>query len=374
MIKFVFYFSLFSINCFLVGCLPSSKPFVKFEEIPSEKLFPDYSLTDSIKQTPAISRDTAYVNALVRDQRVNEALYYCNSYLLENPNGSLSNYFRFKRFNIQFLQQFIGHYSITPVAEYDIVAPRINLCGKSISKTLSAYFEKIGIVSCSADVDTLFMSIGYPTQSDVRYVVNLVKSAKERLDSLNIDTNQLSLSSEKLLMMNFLNDFEPEIVKLGVWKYIQNGAWDSASAYCVFMAPKYPKLGNYFKDIEASIISRPKIIEKSKVISGILSGILPGSGQFYNNKYSDGLLWFIGLGIQATAAGYLLNDVNYKKDKAELVWGAVFSLTSIITYISNINTAIENTGDSNKEINLKEIDLYINSLKVLPPGMKDKKK
>lgn len=354
----------------LSSCLPSSTPFVKFETIPSENNFPDYSLSDSISSVPIAIRDTTYVNSLVRDHRLNEALYYCNSYLLQNPTDSISNYLRFKRFNIQFLQQFMGHYEISPINEFDIVGPHLSLCGKSISKSLNSYLKKENIFPCTSEPDTLFKGVGYPTNKDVWYVINLTKEAKEHLHLFKEDINNHALIAEKSNMFDFLNDFEPEVVSLGVWKFIQNAAWDSASAYCDFMSPKYPNLAPEFTEIKANIAARPKLKEKSIVFAGISSAIIPGTGQFYNKKYTNGLLWLAGIAAQATAATYLLKNANYKTERSEIVFGATLSLTSAMTYVFNIQDAASKTKEFNDSLKKREVELFVNSLKVLPPGVK----
>jgi TM2 domain-containing membrane protein YozV len=354
----------------LVSCLPTSKPFIKFQAIPSENHFPEFSLSDTVSAMPQPSRDTAYINALVHSLRLNEAQYLCNAFLVHNPTEPLSDYVRFKRFKIQFLQQIIGNYEVSPVQEFDMGSPRVTLCGKSISKSLNSFLMAEGVSQCAVESDTTFESVGYPTEKDVWFLISLIADARKRLETFRPDTTEISLWKEKTDMLRFLDAFEPEVVSLGVWKFIQNGSWDSASAYCDFMSPKYPDCAHGFQEIKSSIASRPKIKNKSKTFAGISSAIIPGAGQFYNKKYSSGLWYLAAEAAQVSAAMYLLKGADYKTDRSEVLFGAVFSITSVATHISNIKDAISKAESENSAAKKDEIKLFVKSLRSLPPGVK----
>lgn len=98
------------------------------------------------------------------------------------------------------------------------------------------------------------------------------------------------------------------------------------------------------------------------------TGSSPSRAASRGAKGNNGALFLLGEAIQVGCAVYLLDDVDVGRDRSEMVFGALFSLTSILTHIANINDAIDATREYNSGQTKKEITLFVDSLGNPPPG------
>ena len=233
---------------------------------------------------------------------------------------------------------------------------------------LATFLASENIDTCPLPTDTNFTSIRYPSEQDVRYTLSLITATRNRVQSMQFPDSLSKPNEEKMEFLQFLESFELEIVRLGVWKYAQDGSWDSAVAYCTYTAEQYPVLKDDMSYVKESISSRPRLKLKSPGVAGTMSAIIPGAGQTYAGELSDGLLYLIGEGILAGCAAYLLRDVNVHRDRRELVFGVTFSITAVFTHIANIKDAVQKAKDYNGEQRKSEINLFADSLRISPPG------
>jgi len=358
------------VSVILFGCYNEPKKFIQFDKIPAQQQYPEYSITDTLSSAGGAAGDLAYLDALIRDQQLNEALYFCNTWLLRNRQSELAQHFRFKRVKIQFLLNFIDRHGISGLSDYKVMSPRTNLCSKSISNALNSYLAFEGIETCTTETDSSFSEVAYPTDDDVWFYISLKNATKAKLDSFNFNQADSVLLEEKKAIAVFLDDFEKEIVPLAAWNLVQQGSWDSANAYCDFMGAEYPAHSKPLADLKNSILARPLLPRKSKALAGITAAVLPGSGHVYCQEYKSGLFWLLGVGAQAGAAAFMLHDVKYPRDKSEIVFGALFSITGIITYIAHIKDAVSEVESHNNGLKKDEIRAYVKELKAPPPGVK----
>ena len=109
--------------------------------------------------------------------------------------------------------------------------------------------------------------------------------------------------------------------------------------------------------LEEKLRSSSNIPSHSAEFSVLLSALLPGLGQTYNNHYLSGLISLIGVGSTACAGALL-----HKRGKTELAGGAFF--LSAVFYCGNLYGAY----NSASEFNTRQKKLYRDSLSAdIPP-------
>jgi TM2 domain-containing membrane protein YozV len=134
------------------------------------------------------------------------------------------------------------------------------------------------------------------------------------------------------------------------------------------MAERYPALKDNLLSAKAAMDSRPRLKKKPPAVAGVLSALVPGAGQIYAGKVSDGLMLLLAEGIQVGCAAYLLNGVDVERERSEMVLGVTLSLTSVATYIGSIKNAVSKTEEYNTGLAQKEIEIFADSLRTAPPG------
>lgn len=100
-------------------------------------------------------------------------------------------------------------------------------------------------------------------------------------------------------------------------------------------------------------INQPK---KSSVVAGVLSGIIPGSGQFYNQHYTDGLqaLFMVSTTLLSSFGMYHYDKAN----NSNYLLTGITAFTSVTLYVSNIYGAIKTSQYYNHKRRQNYIDSY----------------
>lgn len=318
----------------------------------------------------------AYINGLIQQQRFLQALYYCNNFLLFKPDSPLVDYVLLKRIKIQFITALFQIYGVDVPAQYNTPQLHSSLHYSGISHSLYSFLKSEGFDTTDSSIKK-YSAVGYPSLNEANQLAALIQSARMQLDSVTFKYTQKRFIAEKDSMISFLNEFEQEMKRLAVWDFIEQGKWNEALAYSDSMAREYPSLQDEFRNLKQAILDRPTLETKSPPIAGILSAVFPGLGQTYAHNTASGLRWFTAMTLQAAPAVYLLYDIDIDEDRSEVVLGTVFSLTSLLTYISGIRNAVTKTQEYNESIADKEVDLFIQSLESIPipfpvpPGLKE---
>ena len=350
------------------GCGTVSKPFVKINERITYNFYPTHYLPEAILAESDDERVLKYIDGLVANQQLNEAVYFLNQHLLLSPNSPLKEYLRFKKVKIQFLQNFLFEYHKGKYKDKGDFFPRTYLKYEGICESLNKYLTQEGFDTSPEYEKQTFERTGYPSERDTRYLMALIKATRVQLDSCNLEHLEPRYQLPKDSMMNFLNEFEEELVWLRIWKIIQDTAWDSAVAYADTMRMAYPKLSEKFDSLKYQIARRPILPTKSPKIALVGSTLMPGLGQAYAGEHGSALSWFLGHALHPRLAIFLLNGANPKDDRAEVLLGGVLSITSLITYIANIKDAGEKTSTFNDYQKGKELRLFVEGLDDPPPG------
>ncbi|MBI5207988.1 MAG: outer membrane protein assembly factor BamD [Candidatus Firestonebacteria bacterium] len=158
--------------------------------------------------------------------------------------------------------------------------------------------------------------------------------------------------NEYILAINELNNF------------IEDNASDKRIKNIYFKAGFYSLYDNniekaqekFNKTDNAELKNTPiefsKLPQKSPIVAGTLSAIIPGAGQFYIKRYSDGIYSFILNGIFIWGA-----VESFKNDQN--VAGGIITFFELGWYSGNIYNAISNAHKFNKRTKidfLKKLD------------------
>ena len=118
--------------------------------------------------------------------------------------------------------------------------------------------------------------------------------------------------------------------------------------------------------IENTIYVKKNINYKSPKLAGVMSAILPGSGQFYNERYKDGVCSFILNALFILGAYTAFDDENYAV-------GGILTLFEVGWYTGNIYSAVNGAHKYNRKIDenifkrsLQNFDLIENEIRKMP--------
>jgi len=95
--------------------------------------------------------------------------------------------------------------------------------------------------------------------------------------------------------------------------------------------------------IERTIYVKRNIRYKSPELAGVMSTILPGSGQFYNERYKDGIYSFILNALFICGAYKAFDDDNYAV-------GGILTIFEAGWYTGNIYSAVNGAHKYNRKI------------------------
>jgi tetratricopeptide (TPR) repeat protein len=129
--------------------------------------------------------------------------------------------------------------------------------------------------------------------------------------------------------------------------FLERGEYDNAWKHyeMILKNSENPDIRETGKHVLTSLDEFRKKRKKSKLISGILSGIVPGSGQFYSGHYTDGTSAFLINGILIGSAVYMNRTETGAKMSHE---GSIaMGLIALVFYSANIAGAIASAGRYN---------------------------
>jgi TM2 domain-containing membrane protein YozV len=95
--------------------------------------------------------------------------------------------------------------------------------------------------------------------------------------------------------------------------------------------------------IEGLLAEKKEVRYKSPATAGLLSAILPGSGQFYNERYRDGIYSFLLNGLFIVGAWKAFDSDNY-------ALGGILTLFEIGWYGGNVYGAVGGAHKYNRQI------------------------
>jgi TM2 domain-containing membrane protein YozV len=103
-----------------------------------------------------------------------------------------------------------------------------------------------------------------------------------------------------------------------------------------------------------------RLPKKSPVLAGILSGVLPGSGQLYNGRRGDALLAFIlnGLFIAGTVEAI---------DHGEFAIAGILSFFEAGWYTGNVYSAVNGAHKYNRQVTESFLQNLENRFRLPPP-------
>lgn len=104
------------------------------------------------------------------------------------------------------------------------------------------------------------------------------------------------------------------------------------------------EIGQKIDIIKQTLSLKKKANYKSPVLAGIMSSILPGSGQFYNERYKDGIYSFILNALFILGAVKAYTDENYAV-------GGILTIFEAGWYTGNIYSALNGAQKFNRKIN-----------------------
>jgi len=188
--------------------------------------------------------------------------------------------------------------------------------------------------------------IKFPTSPDINQVlfnkaICLLKKKEygnaERLFQEIIDNSDPQRKDEaiqwKILLLIHENKFE-EIEKLLDDEFMRQ------------------EIGKKIGIIERTVYVKKNIGYKSPELAGVMSAILPGSGQLYNERYKDGVCSFILNALFIWGAYKAFDDENY-------ALGGILTIFEVGWYTGNIYTAVNGAHKYNRKI---DEDIFKKSL------------
>jgi TolA-binding protein/TM2 domain-containing membrane protein YozV len=144
------------------------------------------------------------------------------------------------------------------------------------------------------------------------------------------------------------------------WTFLYRRQWQEAARSWQRVPPDHP-LYPAAQQLVSESQAGEQLPQKSPALAGLLSGILPGSGQLYNRRLGDALLAFLlnGLFIAGTIEAI---------DHGELAVAGVLSFFEAGWYVGNIYGAVNGAHKHNRhatETTLKELE---QRFRIPPPG------
>ncbi|MBI1923048.1 hypothetical protein HYR99_02240, partial [Candidatus Poribacteria bacterium] len=135
---------------------------------------------------------------------------------------------------------------------------------------------------------------------------------------------------------------------------MENKAWASAAKAWQQVVIKYPQtpFGPISDRLSRTVQHGESLPRRSSTRAGMLSAVIPGLGQVYSGRFSDGVrsLWFVGATVGGTL--YYINQERYEVAIPLGVIGLFF-------YLSNIYGGVQ----SAKTFNLQQESDFLNEMR-----------
>jgi tetratricopeptide (TPR) repeat protein len=143
------------------------------------------------------------------------------------------------------------------------------------------------------------------------------------------------------------------------WTLLYRGLWRDASAQFQHVSPE-SSLYHVAQHLAEESLEGEQLPRKSPLIAGILSGVLPGSGQLYNGRLGDALLAFFLNGLFVTG---IVEAIEHR----EFAVAGILSFFEAGWYTGNIYGAANGAYKQNRYV----VDTFLRNLenrfRVQPP-------
>lgn len=143
------------------------------------------------------------------------------------------------------------------------------------------------------------------------------------------------------------------------WTFLYRRKWQEAAAEFQHVSPESP-LHAAAQRLSTEVLDGAQLPQKSPALAGILSGILPGSGQLYNGRRGDALLAFLlnGLFIVGTVEAI---------ESGELAIAGILSFFEAGWYAGNVYGAINGAHKHNRRVMETFLQNLENRFRLPPP-------
>jgi TolA-binding protein/TM2 domain-containing membrane protein YozV len=143
------------------------------------------------------------------------------------------------------------------------------------------------------------------------------------------------------------------------WTFLYRRQWRQASAQFHALSPTSP-LHGASQRLAEEVLDAEKIPQKSPLLAGLLSGILPGSGQLYNGRAGDALLAFF-------LNGLFIAGIVEAIDQDETAIAGVLGFFEAGWYVGNVYGAVNGAHKHNRQALETFIRNLENRFRVEPP-------
>jgi tetratricopeptide (TPR) repeat protein len=143
------------------------------------------------------------------------------------------------------------------------------------------------------------------------------------------------------------------------WTFLYRRRWQEAAAEFQHVSPENP-LYAAAQRLSTEARDGAQLPRKSPALAGILSGLLPGSGQLYNGRRGDALLAFLlnGLFIVGTVEAI---------EGGELAIAGVLSFFEVGWYTGNVYGAVNGAHKHNRQMTETFLQNLENRFRLPPP-------
>ena len=137
------------------------------------------------------------------------------------------------------------------------------------------------------------------------------------------------------------------------WGYLGKQLFPESSSIFYYLSTRESEYRTEADELYRYLKLAEKLPEKSPLLAGVLSAIIPGSGQIYSERFYDGLVSFF-----LNAAFIYLASEGYRTGNNST--GLFFSVIELGWYTGNIYSAVGSAHKYNEE----KRDEFVNSLKI----------
>jgi tetratricopeptide (TPR) repeat protein len=143
------------------------------------------------------------------------------------------------------------------------------------------------------------------------------------------------------------------------WTFLYRRKWQEAAAEFQHVSPESP-LYAAAQRLGTEALDGAQLPRKSPALAGILSGLLPGSGQLYNGRRGDALLAFLlnGLFIVGTVEAI---------EGGELAIAGILSFFEVGWYAGNVYGAVNGAHKHNRHVTETFVQNLENRFRLPPP-------
>ena len=143
------------------------------------------------------------------------------------------------------------------------------------------------------------------------------------------------------------------------WTFLYQRQWHAASAEFQRLSPESPLYGAAQR-LAREVLDGVQLPQKSPVLAGILSGVIPGSGQLYNGRRGDALLAFLLNGL------FIVGTLEALKS-GDLAIAGVLGFFEVGWYTGNVYSAVNGAHKHNRHVAVTFLHNLENRFRLQPP-------